>query len=55
MYCKQNVAGEMRYEVTRDKGEERDEVTREEDADASRGVTTIIIGLVIYHFHIFFT
>ena len=90
MYCKQNVAGEMREEVMRDERErereeevmrddrdERDErddrddrddrdereereereeeVTREEDTEASRGVTTIIIGLVIYHLHIFFT
>ena len=62
MYCKQNVAGETREEVMRDERDDRDEreereeeVTREEDTEASRGVTTIIIGLVIYHLHIFFT
>ena len=67
MYCKQNVAGETREEVMRDerereeevmrddRDEREEEVTREEDTEASRGVTTIIIGLVIYHLHIFFT
>jgi len=63
MYCKQNVAGEMREEVMRDERDDRDERderereegTRDEEAEASRGVTTIIIGLVIYHLHIFFT